>query len=720
MKKSYLKHDKKIDELLENMTLSEKIGQLNQTNIPSDLKDIDILKDKIRRGEVGSLILASSITAGNDMQERVDFELYDELQRIAVCESKNHIPMIYGRDVIHGHRTVYPLPLASAASFDPDLVKKCYRNIAKEAANDGIKWAFSPMLDISRDPRWGRIVECPGEDPYLGAEMAKAYIDGFQNGDISADDSLAACAKHYIGYGASEGGRDYHRTEISDYSLYNYYLPAFRGAVDEGVATIMSSFNDINGTPVTSSKKYLTDILKGKLGFEGFVVSDWAAISQLKNQGVASNDAECAKLALNAGLDMDMIDDCYINNLEELVANGEVSEEAIDAAVRRVLRVKFEKGLFENPYRTEIKFDRNEHLKDARLLAAESMVLLKNDGVLPLKKDMDIALFGPFVHDRAALLGTWTLDGDPKETKNFFEAISERVDAEKLHMTDRLGLLEDFAFEADMSDVVILALGETEKTCGENHSVADISLTNSQKDLIKRAKAYGKKVVGIFFCGRPLAMENIAEDLDAILYAWHGGSCTADAVCDILFGDIVPSGKTPITFPRKTGHIPLYYNVTSSGRPCNCYYKDEYDYPSYLDGQSTPYYPFGFGLSYTKFEYGKAMANKKEISLNELKDGGSIKISVNVKNIGEYDGKETVQLYIHDKLASMMRPLRELKGFKKVMINRTEEANVEFELGYNSLGFYNDCGDYIVEKGSIDVYVGSDCLTENCITIEII
>ena len=715
----YTEYDTQIDMLLAKMTLREKIGQLNQKNIPADPNKIEDFKEQIRKGEIGSVILATSMNAGNDPQENVDTAFYDEFQRIAVEESRHHIPLIYGRDVIHGHRTVYPVPLASASAFNPKLIEKCYRNIAQEAANDGIHWTFSPMLDLCRDPRWGRIIEGPGEDPYVGAKCAEACVKGFHGSDVANDDSLIACAKHYIGYGASEGGRDYHRTEISDYSLYNYYLPAFRAAIDAGIGTVMSSFNDINGQPVTSGKKYLTDILRGHMGFEGFVVSDWTAVVQLKDQGVAESDADCAELAVNAGLDMDMLDECYINHLEELVKNGKVSEDTINLAVKRILRIKFAKGLFNNPYRKTVTYDKEQHLADARELAAESMVLLKNDNVLPISKDSQIALFGPMRYERRALLGSWTLDGKSSETPNLYEAMADAIGKDKIRVgEDPSEFYNDSAWEMQLSDVVVLALGESEKITGENRAVADISLSAAQKQLIKQAKVSGKKVVGVFFCGRPIAFEDIAGDLDAILYAWHSGSQTANAVCDIIFGDTVPSGKTAITFPRKTGHIPLYYNVTSSGRPCNCYY-NKCEYTSYTDGQATPYYPFGYGLSYTNFEYSKPIADKNKISLGELEEGSSIRISVNVKNIGDFDGKETVQLYIHDKVASQMRPMRELKAFKKLFIKKNESLTITFEIDYKKLGFYDSNGNYKVEPGDFDVFVGTNCLTENLITISV-
>jgi beta-glucosidase len=715
----YCEFDKKIDKLISNMTLREKIGQLNQITITPYVDDIEKLYEKVKNGEIGSIILASSATAGNDPQGHVKVELYNNLQKIAIEESRLGIPMIYGRDVIHGHRTVYPIPLAAAAAFNEELTEKCYRNVAKEAAADGIHWTFSPMLDMCHDPRWGRVIEGPGEDPFVGASIARAVVKGFQGDDLTDTDSLIACAKHYIGYGASEGGRDYHRTEISDYNLYNYYLPAFRAAVDVGVGTVMSSFNDISGQPVTSGKKYLTDILRGKLGFDGFVVSDWEAVVQLQKQGIAESRSDCAKLALNAGLDLDMCDRCYIDTLEELVINGEVAEETVDLAVKRILRVKFAKGLFENPYREQREVDRTEHIKLAREAAQESIILLKNDGVLPLKKDMSIAVAGPFLRERRALLGSWTLDGKAEETPNLFEAISNAViNGRIVNDVDNMSVYSNIDVLASEADVIVLALGESEKATGENRAIADISLNKDQRDLIVKAKATGKKVVGVFFCGRPIAMQSTADMLDAVVYAWHCGSETANAVCDILFGDVNPSGKTPITFPKKTGHIPLYYNVTSSGRPVNCYY-GENPQNCYVDGGSEPYYPFGYGLSYTAFKYSTPKTDNESITLADLNNGKNFKVSVELKNTGNFEGKEVVQLYIHDKVASMMRPIRELKGFKKILLKQGESQIVDFDLGFSDLGFYTADGEYVVEKGEFEIFIGGNCLTENKILISV-
>ncbi len=717
----YTKFDKQIDELIAKMSLREKIGQLNQPIGPMSEQELIDMKEAVRRGEVGSILLAECATAGNDPQGHVDTDLYNELQKIAVTESRLGIPMIFGRDVIHGHETVYPIPLATAAAFNDELVTKCYRNVAEEGTADGIHWTFSPMLDLCHDPRWGRIIEGPGEDPYVGARLAAAMVKGFQGDDLTSKTSMVACAKHYLGYGFSEGGRDYHRTEISDYTLYNYILPAFRAAVDAGVGTFMSSFNDISGQPVTSSRKYLYDILRGQLGFQGFVVSDWEAVKQLERQGVAADRADCAELALNAGLDMDMRDACYIENLEQLVLDGKVSMDTVDWSVKNILRVKFAKGLFENPYYEKRKVDRTEHIKDARELARECMVLLKNDGVLPLGKNMSVAAAGPYLKERRSLLGSWTLDGSADDTKNLYEAMSDVLaqNGGCFNVSeDPTDIYTNIDVISAWSQVIVLALGESNLTTGENRATASIELDEAQIELIRRAKMTGKKVVGVFFCGRPRAMENVADMLDAIIYAWHSGSETANAVCDILFGDFNPCGRTPITFLRKTGHIPMYYNVTSSGRPVNCYY-NENPYWSYVDGAPTPYYPFGYGLSYTEFEYSDIKVDKTELSLEQLKMGEKFTIALDVKNTGKMDGKEVVQLYIRDCVASMMRPIRELKGYEKPFIKAGETAKVQFTLGYKELGFYLSNGEYTVEKGEIEVYVGKNCFVNDYLKVKI-
>ena len=708
----------RVDKIISNMSLREKIGQLNQPETPTADK-VDDFKLAVKRGEVGSILMSVGATAGNDAQGEISVDFYNEIQRLAVEETKNGIPILFGRDVIHGHRTVFPIPLAMAASFNPDLVSRCYRDTAIEATNDGIHWTFTPMLDLCRDPRWGRIIEGTGEDPYVGAQIAKAVVKGVQGDNPASESSMLACAKHYVGYGASEGGRDYHRTEITDYSLYNYYLPAFKAAIDAGALTVMSSFNDISGQPVTSSKKYLTDILRDKLGFKGFVVSDYDAVSQLIKQGVAENRKQCVAMAINAGLDMDMHDCCYIDELESAVQNGFVSEDVIDEAVRRVLTVKMAAGLFERPYTEHKELDRTAHLKDAEEMAAESLVLLKNNHVLPLDKGCKIALLGPFANERRSLLGSWTIDGKAEETPSLSEAMRELV-GKNLNVLN-IGTLawDDTNKNIAAADAVVLALGESWTATGEARAVSSITISDDQKALIKKAKNYGKKTVGVIFCGRPIALEDIAGDLDAVIYAWHTGSMAAKAVTDVLFGIKSPSGRLPVTMPRRATHIPLYYNVTSSGRPVDCYY-GENPGNCYVDSIPTPYYPFGFGLTYTEFKYSAPVCDKTEISLADLQNGKRIRVSAVIENIGKADGTETVQLYIRDEVAGMMRPIRELKGFKKVSISAGKSAKIDFDITYKDLGYFDCGGNYTVEKGSIKVFIGENCLTNNSVTVKII
>lgn len=711
--------DQKITELLQKMTLKEKIGQLNMTTTPRTEEDFEKMRKRLQNGEIGSVILASSDTAGNDPLERVNSAMCNRMQKVAIEEGPHGIPLIYGRDIIHGHQTIYPVPLAMAAAFNDELVKQAYRYTAIESSATGVHWTFAPMIDLCRDPRYGRIIEGPGEDPLVGRHMARAIIEGFQNGDVAQEDSMVTCAKHFIGYGASEGGRDYYRTEISPYSLYNYYLPAFREAIEAGCDTVMSSFNDINGEGVSGSHYYMTELLRDYLGFKGCVVADWAAVAYLRWLGMTETDIECSELALNAGVDIDMCIEFYTKHLEQLVAEGKVTMETIDIAVRRVLEVKFKKNLFENPYCKMPIVDRTEHLKCARELAAECMVLLKNeDKVLPLGKDKKIGLLGPLVHERRALLGSWAASGKEGETTTFYEAMVEAVGRENLiTASDPTGFYDDSTRVMYKSDVIILALGESEKVTGERHSLADISLSTAQLELIRKAKCSGKKVIGVIFCGRPIAMEGVADYLDVVLYAWHGGSETARAACDILFGDKVPSGKTAITFPRNTGHIPIYYNATRNRYVG--YYGNNSE-TSYEDSIAAPYYPFGYGLSYTEFTYSNMQAECREVSVEKLKAGKKIKFTIDVSNVGEYAGKEVVQLYIHDIAGKYMRPYRELKNYQKLLFKAGETKAVAFEVGYEDLGYYMPNGEYVVEKGSIVIYIGTNCHATDGITLKVV
>ncbi len=699
---------KDIEERIAKMSLKEKIGQLTQYMF--SVKDIETLKKKASAGKIGSIVLSSTAFAGNDEQEKLAHACIDEIQKCALG-SPSGVPILFGRDVIHGHKVVFPVPLAMSAAFNPELVEECYECIAEEALYDGVRWSFSPMLDVSRDPRWGRCIESPGEDPYLGECMAKAVVNGFQNSG-----KIAACAKHYIGYGASEGGRDYHRTEISDYTLRNYYLKAFKSAVDNNVAAVMSSFNDVSGQPVTASKYLITDVLKKELKFDGFVVTDWAAIEQLERQGVSESRKMSAELAMNAGIDMDMCDFCYEEYLEELIAEGKISIDAIDEAVKRILKVKFEYRLFEKPYTKNGSINLDKHLEKSCEIAGESIVLLKNNGILPLKNGTTVSAIGPMLFERRSLLGSWTLDGEIELTPSMCECLEKEDDINFIMPDSRLD--DEMIAVIRKSDVVIACLGESHKVTGEMHSLSDINIPKAQIELVKTTHNLGKPVVGVMMFGRPRGMEEIEPYLDAILYSWHTGTMQAKAVCDILLGRVNPSGRLPMTMPRRTGQIPIYYNATSSGRMVNGYYGEEM-YQNYDDCKGSPMYQFGYGLSYTEFEYSDIVADETEISTEELERGKKIGLSVSVKNDGKYDGKEVVQLYVNDVTASMMRPMRELKSFKKVLIKSGEVATLAFAVGKQELGFYGADGIFRVEPGKFRIFVGSSCYANDFIEINV-
>ena len=727
---NFKRFDKQVEELLAKMTLKEKIGQLNQASRAKNPEQQKKYEDMCRSGEMGSMILAGTSTAGNTDEYKVYTEYYNEFQKIAVNESRLGIPLLFGRDVIHGHRTVFPIPLAAACSFNPELITKCYRATAKEATADGIHWTFSPMVDLSRDPRWGRIIEGPGEDPYVGARFAEAAVKGFQGEDLSARDSMAACAKHYLGYGFSEGGRDYNTTDISGYTLHNLVLPAFRAAVNAGCATVMSSFNDVNGEPLAASEYYIKKLLHGELGFEGCVVSDWGSIRQMIREGVARDLKDCAELGIKAGVDIDMDMSCYANNLEALVNEGKIDVKYIDEAVRYILRVKFACGLFDDPFREFVDIDKEPHKKLAREMAGESMLLLKNnENLLPLAKNGKIILAGPYSQERHSLKGSWSGDGVVEWITTIEEAISEVTSANggTLSVVDNQKIVYNNAplefFKKD--GVIVLALGEGSLVTGEANSLADIEITANQVELAREAHASGKKVVGVIFGGRPLALQAIEPYLDAILYAWHCGTETAHAACDILFGDVNPSGKSSVTFVKTTGHVPLYYNQLTSAKQVLPYFGVEtvstnvMGAGGYLDIPALPMYPFGYGLSYTIFDISTPSANVSTLTVEELKNGKSFEISVKVKNTGNRRGKETVQLYIHDLIASYVRPQKELKGFQKIELKAGEEKEVVITLGYDELGFYNARGKYLLEPGDVEVYVGDNCLTKNKIKIKI-
>lgn len=709
--------ERKITELLSQMTVREKIGQLNQVSNPRE-RDADFEK-LCASGDVGSFILAVKGTYNEASEDAIESRnTLNEFQRCAVEGSRMGIPIIFGRDVIHGFSTMFPNPIALAASFSPEHVRRAYRIIAKEASNCGIHWSFAPMVDRAIDPRWGRCVEGPGEDPYLGAKMAAAAVRGFQGDCLANRDSIVACAKHYVGYGAAEGGRDYHKAEISDQTLRNYYLPAFRAAVEAGCGTIMNAFNDVNGLPAASNRYLLTDVLRGEMGFEGFVISDDHAIIQLVRHGVAEDNADAAQMALNAGLDMDMRDGLYIEHMEALVEDGRVSMETLDEAVRRVLRIKFMAGLFDHPYTVlDNPCDFKAHQAFAREVADETVVLLKNNGILPLSKETSVGILGSMQSDRTLHLGTWACDYDMIRVKTFEEAM--HAVAPDSPIGSYQGTYNDVmtAFMYD-PEVVVVCLGESPIVSGENGNMANIEIPEEQKTLIEKARRTGKKLVAMIFSGRPLALESVEQNFDAIIWAWQGGTEGAASAVGILYGDVNPSGKLPMTLPRIGGQIPLYYNQTTSCRNNEGYYGN-CTLQNYRDSAGTPMYPFGYGLSYTTFEYGEAQVKEDKISISDILSGKSFEISVKVKNTGDREGKETSQCYIHDCVAQITRPIRELKGFVKESYLPGEEKTVTFTLSEKELGYWNTEKKYVVEPGKFRVFVGTDCLTSNELMIEI-
>ncbi len=707
----------KIKTLLNTMSLKEKIGQLNQESC--DMENMELIKERIRHGQLGSVILATSATSGNDEQRKTPTDIINELQRTALKESPLGIPLLFGRDVIHGHKTVLPIPLALSATFHPELVKTGYRCIAQEAANDGIQWTFAPMLDISRDPRWGRCIEGVGEDPYLGTKMAEVIVKGFQGDNPADKDTLAACAKHYIGYGAMDGGRDYGQAEISDYTLRNIYLRPFQSAIKSGVATVMTAFHELNGTAPSASRYLVHDLLKEELGFDGFVVSDWASIEQLISQGIARDRQQAAELAIKAGVDMDMSCRCYADYLEELVNTGRISMETLHESVTRILYIKYKFGLFEHPYSTHIPINSSRHREIAKSCSDESMVLLKNQNhILPLSPQKRIVAIGPLLYEKRALLGNWVLDGDEEQVSTVANALK------KIHpniiLTSSPYLWEDCLPDIRKADAVIVVLGESKKMSGEANSLAHVELPPEQFAYIKRIHALGKPLIGVMCFGRPIAMEEAEPYLEAILYAWHCGTCTGESIASILYGEVNPSGKLPMTFPRCTGQIPIYYNHPASSRHEYFYYTEtDNGANTYHDCRSTPLYPFGYGLSYTQFSYRNLSVEPSCLSIKELLAGKTFRISAALQNIGNCTGKEVAQCYLHARASSMARPLRELKGFVKKELAPLEEQQITFQLGYKELAFYNAQSKWVVEPGLFDLYVGTDCYASNALVISV-
>ena len=689
----------RVEDLLARMTLEEKVAQCVQIYIPPEGRE-EILA-RIRKTGLGSRILSAVPLGGSVTQRTAGIADLNEVQRVAVEESRLGIPILSGMDVIHGQHTVFPIPLAMAAGFDPAALEQASAIAAAETASMGIHWTFAPMMDIARDPRWGRIIEGYGEDPYLGAQMAAAAVRGFQ-GELdekgyARPGRVLACAKHYVGYGAAEGGRDYNTGEITDHTLRNIYLPPFKAAVQAGVGTVMSAFHDLNGEPASGSRYLLTDILKDEFGFEGFIVSDWASVGELVNHRVVAGERDAAALAFDAGLDMEMISECYTHHLAELVQAGEISTQRLDDAVRRVLAVKFRLGLFERPYAdTDRQLEQlplDEYRAASRRAAARGMVLLKNNGLLPLKPDARrVAVIGPYAHERRTMLGSWVNDILADEPGTLADALRAALPEAQI-LTAPSGLYDEMLMAAAEADVVVLALGESHARNGEYNCVASIELPAGQQALFDALAGLGKPLAVVVYTGRPVALTRIAPQADALLLAWHPGSLGAEATADVLLGAVNPGGKLPVSFPRGEGQIPVHYNHNSTGR----------FNPRYHDMPVTPLFPFGFGLSYTRFAI-----DGLEVQPQSVQPGGRVRVSVTVTNTGERDGEEVVQCYLQDCVSRLTRPVRELKGFERVALQAGESRRVSFELGAEELSYYGPGGRWVLEPGEFKVWVGSD------------
>ena len=687
-----------IDSLLARMTLEEKLGQLNQLSV--DQQPTAEQLAQVRKGLVGSLFNLTGAAATRDAQ------------RVAMTESRLHIPLIFGHDVIHGYRTIFPIPLGEAASWDPEAVEAAAHVAAKEATAAGLHWTFAPMVDIARDPRWGRIAEGSGEDPFLGSVMAAARVRGFQGADPRAPDAVLATVKHFAAYGGAEGGRDYNTVDLSERTLREVYLPPYKAALDAGAGSVMTSFNEIGGIPSTASPWLMTALLRREWGFRGFVVSDWTAVAELLNHGVAASRAEAGKLALEAGVDMDMVSRIYVDDLPALVRAGRIPMAVVNEAVRRVLRGKAALGLFDDPYHgTTVERERAvllapEHRQLARRVAEESIVLLKNDAsLLPIgARVRTVAVIGPLADDKVSALGSWPGRGDPRDAVTPLEGIKARAGSVSVLYAKGCGITDtgtaafaDAVAAVKQADVAVLVLGEAGDMSGEAASRADIDLPGVQPRLLEAITATGTPVVLVIMNGRPLTIPWAAEHVPAIVESWFLGVETGPALAAVLFGDVSPSGKLPATFPRTVGQIPLYYNHKNTGRPTG---PDKYT-SKYIDLAVTPLFPFGHGLSYTTFGYSDLRLGAPRITPT-----GTQRVSVTVTNTGTREGAEVVQLYLHDEVASVTRPVRALAGFRRVSLKPGEARTLDFQLTSKELGFYNREMKFVVEPGKFRVFVG--------------
>ena len=743
--------EKKLDALLQKMTLEEKVGQLVQysagqpTGPGTGRTDYD---DMIRKGEVGALF---NITTARQV---------NAYQHIAVEQSRLHIPLLFGLDVIHGFRTEFPIPLGLASSWDPTLIEQTARVAARETSASGIRWTFSPMVDITRDARWGRMTEGSGEDPFLGAAIARAYVRGYQGARLDAPDSIAACPKHFVGYGAAEGGRDYNSVEISEHTLRQFYLPPFHAAIESGAATLMSAFNSLNAVPSTANPFTLKQILKGEWGFQGIVDSDYTSVAELIAHGIANDGATAARKAFLAGVDMDMVSSLYHENLAQLVRSGQVREAALDESVRRVLRVKFALGLFERPYADEGKeasaMLRPESLSLARIAAERSFVMLKNaafssgTSVLPISNDVKrIALIGPLADDSNDMLGSWAGQGRAEDVITLRTALTQRLGADRVHYakgTEIIGGSDEQLAEAvktaQESDVVILALGENAPEMnGEAASRAHLGLPGHQEQLLEKIVATGKPVVLLLFSGRPLTFPWAFEHVPAVMAGWFPGIQAGPALVRTLFGEVSPSGKLPVSWPRSVGQEPLYYDALNTGRPAGSIdltrppkNSDEKYVSRYIDEQNTPQFPFGYGLTYTTFRYGatqtsspfskvapelSAQALNAQLRANDSQPNRALTVSAEITNTGTRAGEETVQCYVRLQGTSVALPVRALSGFQRISLAPGEKKEVTFELSPETFAFWNDQNKFVVEPARLTVWISPDSAHGEGRTLEI-
>ncbi|WP_413998515.1 beta-glucosidase BglX [Flavobacterium sp. W1B] len=730
-----------VAELMAKMTLDEKIGQLNlptSGDITTGQANSSNVAKNIEEGKVGGLFNIKSV------------KKIKEVQKIAVEKSRLKIPLLFGMDVIHGYETTFPIPLGLSCSWDMKLIERSAQIAGQEASADGINWTFSPMVDVSRDPRWGRVSEGSGEDPFLGSQIAKAMVNGYQQQDLSKNNTILSCVKHFALYGAPEAGRDYNTVDMSRIRMYNEYFPPYKAAVDAGVGSVMASFNEVDGIPATGNKWLMTDVLRKQWGFKGFVVTDYTGINEMVDHGMGDLQTVSA-LALNAGVEMDMVGEGFLTTLKKSLGDNKVSMGQIDNAVRLILEAKYDLGLFEDPYkycdekRAKTEIFTNSNRAEARKISAQSLVLLKNDDqLLPLKKSATVAVIGPLADAKENMAGTWSVATNMNNSISLVAGIKEVLgNTSKVLYAKGSNLDYDVTFEekatmfgktlhrdnrtkeellaealkiANQSDVIVAALGESAEMSGESSSRTNLEIPQAQKDLLKELIKTGKPVVLVLFTGRPLVLVEENETVPAILNTWFAGSEAGYAIADVLFGNENPSGKLTATFPRNVGQVPIYYNQKNTGRPLmNKEGKFEKFRSNFIDERNEPLFAFGYGLSYTSFDY-----SNLKISSDKMKFNDTLKVTVDVTNTGNYDGKEVVQLYIRDLIGSVTRPVRELKGFQKINLKKGEKQTVTFDISVEDLKFYNSDLEFVAEPGAFQIFVGTDSNADKNVSFELI